>query len=79
MGNTGGDTNQLDRHPADDTFFAGEPGRMSDAHKRQYLNFLAAIAGDETVRVGPRENRLAISIITGVYESARTGLPVRLV
>jgi len=78
MGNTGGDTNHLDRHPIDADFFPGEPGRMSDAHKRQYLNFLAAIAGDEAVRVGLKENRLAISIITGVYESARTGLPVRL-
>ena len=78
MGNTGSDTNQVDRHPQDATFFPGEPGRMSDAHKRQYLNFMAAIAGEEPVRVGLRENRNAISIITGVYESARTGLPVRL-
>ena len=80
MGNTGRDTNQVGDYDFDESFFApgGETGRMSDAHRQQYLNFLAAIDGDETVRVGPVENRLAISIITGVYESARTGLPVRL-
>lgn len=81
MGNTGRSTNQLDRYEFPADFFAsqGEPGRMSNAHKHQYLNFIAALRGDESVRIGLRENRLAISIITGVYESARTGLPVRLV
>jgi UDP-N-acetyl-2-amino-2-deoxyglucuronate dehydrogenase len=78
MGATGVDTNQVDRHPVDPDFSEARPGTMSDAHKLQYLNLLAAIAGDEPVRVGLRENREAIAIITGVYESARTGLPVRL-
>ena len=81
MGNTGAKTNQVDEHefPADFFPAAGGPGQMSNAHKHQYLNFLAALEGTETVRVGLRENRQAIAIITGVYESARTGLPVRLV
>jgi predicted dehydrogenase len=51
----------------------------TDAHRRQYENFLAALAGEETLRVDLQTNRQAIAIITGAYESARTGRPVRLV
>jgi len=54
------------------------PGQLSDAHRYQYLNFLAALAGREPLRVDLATNRQAISIITGVYESARTGKPVAL-
>ena len=55
------------------------PGQLgSDAHRRQYENFLAALDGDEELRVDLQTNRQAIAIITGVYESARTGRPVRL-
>ena len=77
MGNTGKSTNQVDRHEFPADFFP--EGGMSNAHKHQYLNFLAALEGAEPVRIGLRENRQAIAIITGVYESARTGLPVSLV
>ena len=48
------------------------------AHRRQYENVLAALAGEETLRVDLETNRQAIAIITGAYESARTGRPVRL-
>jgi UDP-N-acetyl-2-amino-2-deoxyglucuronate dehydrogenase len=48
------------------------------AHRRQYENFLAALAGTEPVRVDLETNRRSIGIITGVYESARTGKPVAL-
>ena len=54
------------------------PGHFSPAHRAQYQNFLAALRGEEEVRVTLAENRRSISIIVGVYESARTGLPVRL-
>ncbi|MEU4235984.1 Gfo/Idh/MocA family oxidoreductase [Actinoplanes sp. NPDC026619] len=54
------------------------PGQLSDAHRRQYLNFLGALAGTEELRVDLATNRLAISVITGAYESARTGRPVVL-
>ncbi len=57
-----------------------DPGGLStDAHRRQYENFLAALAGEEPLRVDLETNRQAIAIITGVYESARTGRPVSLV
>ena len=53
-------------------------GLSTDAHKRQYENFLEALAGREPLRVDLETNRQAISIIVGTYESARTGQPVRL-
>jgi UDP-N-acetyl-2-amino-2-deoxyglucuronate dehydrogenase len=51
----------------------------TEAHRRQYENFLGALAGEEALRVDLETNRQAIAIITGAYESARTGRPVRLV
>jgi predicted dehydrogenase len=56
-----------------------DPGALNiDAHTRQYENFLDALAGHDQVRVDLHTNREAIAIITGVYESARTGRPVTL-
>ena len=56
-----------------------DPAQLSDAHRYQYENFLAALRGTEEIRVGLAENRQTISIIVGAYESARTGNPVSLV
>jgi len=55
-----------------------DPGQLSDAHRLQYLNFLAALDGDEPLRVTLETNRQSIGVITGAYESARTGKPVPL-
>jgi UDP-N-acetyl-2-amino-2-deoxyglucuronate dehydrogenase len=55
-----------------------DPGQLSDAHRLQYLNFLGALAGTERLRVDLETNRQSIGVITGAYESARTGRPVRL-
>jgi predicted dehydrogenase len=55
-----------------------DPGQLSDSHRLQYLNFLAALDGTEPLRVDLETNRQSIGVITGVYESARTGRPVRL-
>lgn len=57
---------------------AGNPGMLSDAHRRQYENFLDALAGDAGLRVDLETNRQSIAVITGAYESARTGRPVTL-
>lgn len=54
------------------------PGQLSDAHRLQYLNVLGALAGTEQLRVDLATNRQAIAVITGAYESARTGRPVSL-
>jgi UDP-N-acetyl-2-amino-2-deoxyglucuronate dehydrogenase len=55
-----------------------DPGQLSDAHRLQYLNFLGALDGTEELRVTLETNRQSIGVITGAYESARTGRPVAL-
>ena len=62
----------------DGTTVSSNPGMLSDAHKAQFLNFLNALAGNETLRVDLETNRQSIAVITGAYESARTGKPVSL-
>lgn len=57
---------------------ASNPGQLSDAHRLQYLNVLAALDGREALRVDLAANRRSIAVITGAYESARTGRPVAL-
>jgi UDP-N-acetyl-2-amino-2-deoxyglucuronate dehydrogenase len=57
---------------------SSNPGQLSDAHRLQYLNFLGALDGTEKLRVDLETNRQSIGVITGVYESARTGKPVKL-
>ncbi|GMA27907.1 Gfo/Idh/MocA family protein [Arenivirga flava] len=82
MGAQNGDTNQAERYHGEDgrPQVAGTsvPGAMGDAHLFQYRDVLAAIDGEREVRVGIVENRRAIAIITGLYESTRTGRPVAL-
>nr|AHE14695.1 oxidoreductase [uncultured bacterium] len=57
---------------------SSNPGQLSDAHRLQYLNFLGALDGTQQLRVDLETNRQSIAVITGVYESARTGRPVSL-
>lgn len=76
-----GSTNQVARYAVqgDTGPTAGsDPGAMSDAHRYQYENVLAALDGQEELRVTLADNRRSVSVILGVYESARTGRPVRL-
>lgn len=80
-GSSGTGLNQVDAYggPARGTpTAASDPGQFGEAHRYQYQNFLAALAGREPLRVDLATNRQAISIITGAYESARTGRPVVL-
>jgi UDP-N-acetyl-2-amino-2-deoxyglucuronate dehydrogenase len=56
-----------------------DPAQLSDAHRYQYENYLAALRGTEEIRVGLTEHRQTVSVIAGVYESARTDKPVSLV
>jgi UDP-N-acetyl-2-amino-2-deoxyglucuronate dehydrogenase len=82
-GQPGNAINQIADYP-DASVAAGQtagssPGQLAiDAHRRQYENFLAALAGHDALRVDLETNRQSIAIITGVYESARTGRPVAL-
>jgi predicted dehydrogenase len=57
---------------------SSNPGQLSDAHRLQYLNFLGALDGTAKLRVDLETNRQSIGVITGAYESARTGRPVSL-
>ncbi|MGK5682961.1 Gfo/Idh/MocA family protein [Actinoplanes sp. URMC 104] len=57
---------------------SSDPAQLSDAHRLQYLNFLDALAGTGSLRVDLETNRQSIAVITGAYESARTGRPVSL-
>jgi predicted dehydrogenase len=75
--------NQIDDYPhasgAGALTAGSDPGRLAiDAHRRQYENFLAALAGQQELRVDLETNRQSIAIITSVYESARTGRSVTL-
>jgi predicted dehydrogenase len=74
--------NQLEEFPEASGAALGagaDPGQLGPvAHRRQYENFLAALDGEAELRVSLETNRQAIAIITGVYESARTGRPVSL-
>ena len=54
-------------------------GELPDAHRNQYNDVLAALRGEENIRVGLAENRQSISVIVGAYESARTGKPISLI
>jgi predicted dehydrogenase len=82
-GSLGSAENQVADYVTEPESAAGagsDPAALSaEAHRRQYENFLAALAGEEPLRVDLETNRQAIAIITGAYESARTGRPVSLV
>jgi UDP-N-acetyl-2-amino-2-deoxyglucuronate dehydrogenase len=73
--------NQVDRYAETQARSAAasrDPGQLSDAHRLQYLNILAALEGREKLRVDLETNRRSVAVITGAYESARTGRPVVL-
>jgi UDP-N-acetyl-2-amino-2-deoxyglucuronate dehydrogenase len=72
--------NQVEEYarPAESSAAARNPGQLSDAHRLQYLNILGALDGTQQLRVDLETNRRAIAVITGAYESARTGAPVSL-
>jgi predicted dehydrogenase len=60
--------------------FGGEGGQASidEAHRDQYLDFIAAVRDGRAPLVGTAEARRALQVVLGVYESARTGAPVAL-
>jgi UDP-N-acetyl-2-amino-2-deoxyglucuronate dehydrogenase len=82
MGSTGDSVNQVANYAvagqAGPTAGSNPGGLSPDAHRFQYQNFLAALAGKEEMRVDLEANRRSIGVIVGAYESARTGRPVSL-
>jgi UDP-N-acetyl-2-amino-2-deoxyglucuronate dehydrogenase len=82
MGSKSDAINQVDDYvgcgPVGPSAGADPGGLSTEAHRRQYENFFAALEGREPLRVDLETNRQAVNLICGVYESARTGRPVRL-
>ena len=55
-----------------------DPASLSMAHRDQIRDFVEAVREDREPSVNLQEGRKSLAIIQGIYESARTGGPVRL-
>ena len=55
-----------------------DPGSLSMAHRDQIADFVEAVKDDREPSVNIEEGRKPLAIIAGIYESARTGEPVRI-
>ena len=51
---------------------------VADAHLAQYVDFIEAVRDGRPPSIGTRDGRRALELVLGVYESARTGGPVKL-
>ena len=55
-----------------------DPGNLSMAHRDQIKDFVEAVRDGREPLVNLEEGRKPLAIIQGIYESARTGGPVRI-
>jgi UDP-N-acetyl-2-amino-2-deoxyglucuronate dehydrogenase len=55
-----------------------DPGSLSMAHRVQIQDFIEAVREDHEPSVNLEEGRKPLAIIAAIYESARTGGPVRI-
>jgi predicted dehydrogenase len=56
---------------------AADPSAISlEGHLRQFANVVATIRGTETLAIGGREGRKAVSFVEAIYDSANSGKPV---
>jgi predicted dehydrogenase len=55
-----------------------DPAQLSLAHRDQIRDFIAAIRDDREPLVNIEEGRKPVAIILAIYESARTGRPVKV-
>jgi predicted dehydrogenase len=55
-----------------------DPGSLSMAHRDQISDFVEAIKEDREPSINVEEGRKSLAIIAGIYESVRTGGPVRI-
>jgi UDP-N-acetyl-2-amino-2-deoxyglucuronate dehydrogenase len=55
-----------------------DPGSLSMAHRVQIRDFIEAVREDHEPSVNLEEGRKPLAIIAAIYESARTGGPVRI-
>ncbi len=76
---TGGTRSAVHHAAAEST--AGQPAsawKWGDAHRAQLTEFIAAVHENRAPLVDGVAGRAAVQLIHAVYESARTGVPVRL-
>ncbi len=59
-------------------FYESLPDLQHTAHDGQIANFLAAVAGDETLLIDGRAGRNTIELVTAIYESGHLNQRVRL-
>jgi UDP-N-acetyl-2-amino-2-deoxyglucuronate dehydrogenase len=55
-----------------------DPSNLSMAHRDQFQDFVAAVLEGREPLVTVEEGRKSLAMILGIYESARTGRPVRI-
>jgi UDP-N-acetyl-2-amino-2-deoxyglucuronate dehydrogenase len=55
-----------------------DPGSLSMAHRDQIRDFVEAVREGREPSINVEEGRKPLAIIQGIYESARTGEPVRI-
>jgi UDP-N-acetyl-2-amino-2-deoxyglucuronate dehydrogenase len=55
-----------------------DPGSLSMAHRDQISDFVEAVKEDREPSTNVEEGRKPLAIIAAIYESARTGKPVRI-
>ena len=63
---------------SDDDKLQSEDRPLGIAHRRQLADFIDAISTGRPARVGTAEARTSLSVILAMYESAASGLPVKL-
>ncbi len=70
----------LSRYAADQgsTAAGSDPASLSMAHREQIREFIDAIREDREPLVNIEEGRKPVAIILAIYESARSGRPVRI-
>ena len=56
----------------------GAGANLSMTHRDQILDFIEAVREDHEPSINIEEGRKPLAIIAGIYESARTGRPVRI-
>jgi UDP-N-acetyl-2-amino-2-deoxyglucuronate dehydrogenase len=54
------------------------PQSLDDAHRDQYIDFIEAVALGRPPAITTQDGRRALAVVLAVYESARTGQPVRV-
>lgn len=75
---TGGTRKAVHHAEAGDADAQRPVWKWGDAHREQFAEFVRAVREDREPLVNGQSGRAAVGLIHAIYESARTGAPVRL-